>query len=157
MCNCRGPGPLLRTQTLMSVPFGHPRSCNQWRGPRLWVAAGLGAASSEPCGEEGEPLPPELVPMVLLGPRSLSTSPLPAGEEGRWRRQPCTQSFVGLFSTVAPVSQEESSAAAAAAAKLLQSCSTLCNPIDGSPPGSSVPGILQARTLEWVAISLSNA
>ena len=48
-------------------------------------------------------------------------------------------------------------AAAAAAAKSLQSCSTLCNPIDGSPPGSSIPGILQARTLEWVAISFSNA
>ena len=46
---------------------------------------------------------------------------------------------------------------AAAAAKSLQSCSTLCDPIDGSPPGSSVPGILQARTLEWVAISSSNA
>ena len=50
-----------------------------------------------------------------------------------------------------------SSAAAAAAAKSLQSCPTLCNPIDGSPPGSPVPGILQARTLEWVAISFSNA
>ena len=48
-------------------------------------------------------------------------------------------------------------AAAAAAAKSLQSCLTLCDPIDGSPPGSSVPGILQARTLEWVAISFSNA
>ena len=47
--------------------------------------------------------------------------------------------------------------AAAAAAKSLQSCPTLCNPIDGSPPGSAVPGILQARTLEWVAISFSNA
>ena len=47
--------------------------------------------------------------------------------------------------------------AAAAAAKSLQSCLTLCDPIDGSPPGSSVPGILQARTLEWVAISFSNA
>ena len=47
--------------------------------------------------------------------------------------------------------------AAAAAAKLLQSCPTLCDPIDGSPPGSSVPGILQARILEWVAISFSNA
>ena len=45
----------------------------------------------------------------------------------------------------------------AAAAKSLQSCPTLCNPIDGSPPGSAVPGILQARTLEWVAISFSNA
>ena len=46
---------------------------------------------------------------------------------------------------------------AAAAAKSLQSCPTLCSPIDGSPPGSPVPGILQARTLEWVAISFSNA
>ena len=45
----------------------------------------------------------------------------------------------------------------AAAAKALQSCLTLCNPIDGSPPGSPVLGILQARTLEWVAISFSNA
>ena len=46
---------------------------------------------------------------------------------------------------------------AAAVAKSLQSCPTLCDPIDGSPPGSSIPGILQARTLEWVAISFSNA
>ena len=45
----------------------------------------------------------------------------------------------------------------AAAAKSLQSCPTLCNPIDSSPPGSPVPGILQARTLEWVGISFSNA
>ena len=44
-----------------------------------------------------------------------------------------------------------------AAAKSLQSCPTLCDPIDGSPPGSPFPGILQARTLEWVAISFSNA
>ena len=46
---------------------------------------------------------------------------------------------------------------AAAAAKSLQSCPTLCDPIGNSPPGSPVPGILQARTLEWVAISFSNA
>ena len=46
---------------------------------------------------------------------------------------------------------------AAATAKSLQSCPTLCDPIDGSPRGSPVPGILQARTLEWVAISFSNA
>ena len=46
---------------------------------------------------------------------------------------------------------------AAAAAKSLQSCPTLCDPRDGSPPGSPVPGILQVRTLEWVAISFSNA
>ena len=48
------------------------------------------------------------------------------------------------------------SIAVAAAAKLPQLCLTLCNPIDGNPPGSTVPGILQARTLEWVAISFSN-
>ena len=50
-----------------------------------------------------------------------------------------------------------SGAAAATAAKSLQSCLTLCDPIGGSPPGSPIPGILQARTLEWVAISFSNA
>ena len=47
--------------------------------------------------------------------------------------------------------------APSATAKSLQSCATLCDPIDGSPPGSAVPGILQAKTLEWVAISFSNA
>ena len=50
-----------------------------------------------------------------------------------------------------------STAICCAAAKSLQSCPTLCDPIDGSPPGFPVPGILQARTLEWVAISFSNA
>ena len=61
---------------------------------------------------------------------------------------------------VKPLAQSFEKAAnvcpAAAAAKSLQSCPTLCDPIDGSPPDSSVPGILQARTLEWVAISFSN-
>ena len=56
--------------------------------------------------------------------------------------------FCGMWDLSSP-------AAAAAAAKSLQSCPTLCDPIDGSPPGSPVPGILQARTLEWVAISFS--
>ena len=51
----------------------------------------------------------------------------------------------------------KSSLAVAAAAKSLQSCLTLCDPIDGSPPGSPIPGIFQARILEWVAISFSNA
>ena len=60
--------------------------------------------------------------------------------------------------TVQPIAQGKASAAAAAAtAKSLQLCPTLCDPIDGSPPGSAVPGILQARTLEWVAISFSSA
>ena len=55
------------------------------------------------------------------------------------------------------INKDVFAAAAAAAAKLLQSCPTLCDPRDGSPPGSPVLGILQARTLEWVAISFSNA
>ena len=54
-------------------------------------------------------------------------------------------------------SQGPTEAAAAAAAKALQSCPTLCDPTDSSPPGSPLPGILQARTLEWVATSFSNA
>ena len=57
------------------------------------------------------------------------------------------------FNKAAPIA----AAAAAAGVKSFQSCPPLCNPIDGSPPGSPVPGILQARTLEWVAISFSNA
>ena len=55
------------------------------------------------------------------------------------------------------ISKKELPDFAAAAAKSLQSCPTLCDPIDGSPPGSPVPGILQARTLEWVAMAFSNA
>ena len=62
---------------------------------------------------------------------------------------------ISLFSELAHSTKHL--AAAAAAAKSLQSCPTLCDPIDGSPPGSLVPGILQERTLEWVAISFSNA
>ena len=65
------------------------------------------------------------------------------------RTKSIINNFVGLINY--------SNNAAAAAAKLLQSCPTLCDPIDGGPPGSPVPGILQARTLEWVAISFSNA
>ena len=71
-------------------------------------------------------------------------------EEGRWLTY--TQYTQVLYEL--PIA---AAAAAAAAAKLLQSCLTLCDPIDNSPPGSPVPGILQARTLEWVAISFSNA
>ena len=61
---------------------------------------------------------------------------------------------------VLSLSQEgplEMGSSAAAAAKSLQLCPTLCDPTDGSPPGSHIPGILQARTLEWVAISFSSA
>ena len=62
-----------------------------------------------------------------------------------------------FFITERPGQPSSHYAAPAAAAKSLQSCPTLCDPIDGSPQGSPVPGILQARTLEWVAISFSNA
>ena len=62
--------------------------------------------------------------------------------------------FISLLISISSLSVYRN---AAASAKSLQSCLTLCNPIDGSPPGSPVPGILQARTLQWVAISFSNA
>ena len=63
----------------------------------------------------------------------------------------------GLWHQLSSFTDLKASIAAAAAAKSLQSCLILCDPIDGSPPGSPVPGILQARTLEWVAVSFSNA
>ena len=64
---------------------------------------------------------------------------------------------ITLGRAVKMIGREMTSFEVVAAAKSLQSCLTLCDPIDGSPPGSPVPGILQARTLEWVAISFSNA
>ena len=66
-------------------------------------------------------------------------------------------SFLFLGGTMSIIDTVDLDKAAAATAKSLQSCPTLCDPIDGSPPGSPIPGILQARTLEWVAISFSNA
>ena len=86
-----------------------------------------------------------------------------------WRFKRCCSSFASSRSSMAPLWSStrlqltcwelwsHTLHAAAAAAKSLQSCPTLCDPIDGSPPGPAVPGILQARTLEWVAISFSNA
>ena len=66
-------------------------------------------------------------------------------------------SFYSKFRVICSVTITKSHTATAVAAKSLQSCPTLCDPIDGNPPGSPVPGSLQARTLEWVAISFSNA
>ena len=65
------------------------------------------------------------------------------------------RTIAGILSSSS--SQEVTVLCAAAAAKSLQSCPTLCDPTDGSPPGSFVPGILQARLLEWIAITFSNA
>ena len=74
--------------------------------------------------------------------------------EGELKQYPETEEspLLVLGASVLPL-DSTAAAAAAAAAKSLRSCPTLCDPIDGSPPGSPVPGILQARTLEWGAIS----
>ena len=69
----------------------------------------------------------------------------------------CFTSWYLFLSVVDKLAVSKVAAAAAAAAKSLQLCLTLCNLIDSSPPGSPIPGILQARTLRWVAISFSNA
>ena len=84
-------------------------------------------------------------------------SPRPHYVYGRWDVAPAQRNNTTEMITSSLKRQQPLLAAAAAAAKLLQSCPTLCNPTDGSPPGSPVPGILQARTLEWVAISFPNA
>ena len=73
------------------------------------------------------------------------------GGGGGYKPAPC------VVQPCLPGSISQVQEGAATAAKSLQSCPTLCDPIDGSPPGSPVPGILQARTLEWVAISSSKA
>ena len=83
-------------------------------------------------------------PGLFHGQKTQSQPPTPTIRQGR---------VLGLSGMGRP----EGGVSAAAAAKLLQSCPTLCDPIDGSPPGSPVPGILQAGTLEWVAISFCNA
>ena len=76
------------------------------------------------------------------------------------QRETCTLMFTAALFVIAKKWKQPKcppADAAAAAAESLQSCPTLCDAIEGSPPGSPVPGIVQARTLEWVAISFSNA
>ena len=92
------------------------------------------------------PSPPPVSP--LLSHRTLHFWPF-------WRSFPHTKEFSTTLAGCPTTSF--SSDTAVAAAKSLQSCPTLCDPVDGSPPGSPIPGILQARILEWVAISFSNA
>ena len=88
----------------------------------------------------------------ILQARILEWVAMPSSKGSSWLRDG-TPALAGRFFTAEPPGKPIS----IHAAKLLQSCRTLCDPIDGSPPGSAVPGFLQARTLEWVAISFSNA
>ena len=76
---------------------------------------------------------------------------------GVWGQLAIGLAYLSPLLGMCPCALIECPAAAAAAAESLQSCLTLRDPTDGSPPGSPIPGILQARTLEWVAISFSNA
>ena len=115
-----------------------------WLFVILWTVAHQAPLSMEFSRQEywsGLPFPPPGdLPDQEIKPVSLTS---PALAEG--------------FFTTSATWEALSHSAAAAATKTFQSCPTLCNPIDGLLPGSSVPGILQARTLEWVAISFSNA
>ena len=111
-----------------------------------------------PHPEPSSLLPPHTIP---LGPPSV---PAPSIQPGLATRFIYDIIHISMpFSQIIPPSPspaeppEKPLGCSAAAAKSLQSCPTLCNPIDGSPSGSPVPGILQARTLEWLAISFSNA
>ena len=90
---------------------------------------------------------------ISVGSIPDSTQPQPGALSSSEGYLLCPQCLVGGLG----LGCVELSVSAATAAKSLQSCPTLCDPIDSSPPGSPVPGILQARTLEWVAISFSNA
>ena len=89
--------------------------------------------------------------------RASVPGPEPMGESGENSGPSSTFSHTNSVAYINSLASTKVHTAAAAAAKSLQSCPTLCDPIDGSPPGSPVPGILQARSLEWVAISFSNA
>ena len=120
---------------------GNPLQCSCLENPRegeAWWAAVYGVAESR----------------TRLKQLSSSSSSSLSHLEGIFPGSPALQ---GDYLPSEPPGKPNVIITAAAAAKSLQSCRTLCDPIDGSPPGSPIPGILQARTLEWVAISFSNA
>ena len=127
--------------SLPSVPFGKPRLVRGW----CWKKVEKSAKTNDP-GQVISVLC-ALVPHVLLAHRVVLMVQV-------------TLSIIYLLSThhvLIIANIRRVSMLLLAAAKLLQSCPTLCDPIGGSPPGSPIPGIVQARTLEWVAISFSNA
>ena len=100
--------------------------------------------------------PPRTSVHGILNARTLDWVAIPFFRRSSW---PSDQTWVSCiasrFNTI--WATREAQSRYAAAAESLQSCPTLCDPIDGSPPGCPIPGILQARTLEWVAISFSSA
>ena len=116
--------------------------------PRLQA----GSLPTEPPGK-----PPFPLLLLLFSCSVVSDSLQPHGLQHA--RLPCPSPSPGACSNSCPLSQwcHATIYSPTAAAKSLQSCPTLCDPIDSSPPGSPIPGILHARTVEWVAISFSNA
>ena len=121
-----------------------PSSCTTFTLNSHWGRADTGKKSLTSMCAESIWLCPTLCDPVVCG--------LPGSLSGKGVLQARILERIGRYWLPYP-----SAAAAAAAAKSFQSCLTLCDPIDGSPPGSPIPGILQARTLEWVAIAFSNA
>ena len=126
---------------------------------RRWSWTGGWRAPQSPCGSgrakdrRGPWLLPEETDLNVL-------HPFGSGPWGAWawlRGVKFPRRGLSREWSFRPPDRSECKWVAAAAAKSLQSCPTLCDPIDGSPPGSPIPGILQARTLEWVAMSFSNA
>ena len=111
-----------------------------------------------------------LTELVFIAVRGLSLVPVSRGHSSLFAKRVVSSAYLRLLmflpaililacasSSLEFLMRYSAAATVAAAAKSLQSCPTLCDPIDGSPPGSTIPGTLQARTLEWVAISFSNA
>ena len=141
LCNPKG---VLQARILEWVAFHFSRGSSQPRSPTL-------QADSVPAELQGKPK------NTGVGSLSLLQRIFPT-QESNWGPLHCRLILYQLSYQGSPKKYTAAAAAAAAAAaKLGQSCLTLCDPIDSSPPGSPIPGILQARTLEWVAISFSNA
>ena len=129
----------------------------------VFLAAATAAKLLQSCLTLCDPIdssPPGSTIPGILQARTLEWVAISFSNAGKGNMQVKSLSRVQLFwtrRTAADPAPPPMFLAAAAAAKLLQSCPTLCDPIDGSPPGFTVPRILQARTLEWVAFSFSNA
>ena len=133
------------------------QTLNHWTTRKSLAAA---AKSLQSCPTLCCPIdssPPGSSNHGILQARILSGVPFPSPRKSFTSSLMLQSSIISPASTLAILQIILHTAAAATAAKSLQSCLTLCDPIDGSPPGFPVPGILQARALEWVAISFSNA